>query len=59
MGHRSQKRLSYLLPFLRERDDLLFECIGNKVMQIKCIGERNLSILAFSDRSADRSAAIS
>ena len=47
MGHQSQKRLSHLLPFLRERDIFLFESIGNKVMRIKCIGERNLSILAF------------
>ena len=47
MGHQSQKRLSYLLPFLREQDNLSFECIGNKVMRIKCIGERNLSILSF------------
>ena len=47
MGDQSQKRLSYLLPFLREKDIFSLECTGKKLMQIKCIGERNLNILSF------------
>ena len=64
MGDQGQKSLSYLLPFLRERDTFSSECTGNanKVHRRKKFKYSSVlltGVLQSLDRSLGRIAAIS